>query len=86
MSTFQLEVGGKCNNGAVILSLWCDDVDGVVLAHYHGEYVTWLFNTTYQSSTTAGHYFRYGDGNQDVHANALNEAKRDFVSRVANYI
>ena len=29
MSTFKLEVGGKCNNGAVVLSLWCDDVDGV---------------------------------------------------------
>jgi len=40
MSIFKLEVGGKCANGAVVLSLWCDDVDGVVLAHYHGEYVT----------------------------------------------
>ena len=27
MSIFKLEVGGKCANGAVVLSLWCDDND-----------------------------------------------------------
>jgi hypothetical protein len=80
MSTFKLEVGGNCANGARVVALFVGEQDGVVLAEYHNEYVTWLFNPDMQEGTAHGNYFH---ANTDL---ALDEAKADFIERVTKYI
>jgi hypothetical protein len=80
MSTFKLEVGGNCANGARVVALYCGLYEGVVLADYHGEYVTWIFNTDSQDVTNHGHYFR------DTYEDAWDEAREDFLQRVAKYL
>jgi len=80
MSNFKLEVGGKCANGARVVALYCGLYEGVVLADYHDEYVTWIFNTNSQDVTNHGHYFR------DTYENAWDEAREDFLQRVAKYL
>ena len=80
MSTFQLEVGSTCKNGARVVALFVGEQDGVVLAEYHNEYVTWLFGRTMQDVTPHGNYFQANT------ALALDEAKADFIERVTKYI
>jgi hypothetical protein len=80
MSTFKLEVGGTCKNGAEVVALFKDSNHGVVLAEYHNEYVTWLFHPDMQDSTAHGNYF---GSNTEL---ALDEAKADFIERVTKYI
>lgn len=80
MSTFKLEVGSQCKNGARVVALFVGEQDGVVLAEYHNEYVTWLFEINMQDTTVHGNYF---GSNTDL---ALDEAKADFIERVTKYI
>ena len=80
MSTFQLEVGSTCKNGARVVALFVGEQDGVVLAEYHNEYVTWLFERNMQDVTVHGNYFQANT------ALALDEAKADFIERVTKYI
>ena len=80
MSTFKLEVGSNCANGARVVALFVGEQDGVVLAEYHNEYVTWLFNPDIQEGTAHGNYFQ---ANTEL---ALDEAKADFIERVTKYI
>lgn len=80
MSTFKLEVGGNCANGARVVCLFFGRFEGVVLAEYHGEYVTWVFNNEIQDCTAHGNYFR------DNSEEAYEEATKDFIERVSKYI
>ena len=80
MSTFKLEVGSNCANGARVVALYMGLYEGVVLAEYHGEYVTWVFNTDSQDVTNHGDYFRTND------EDAWDAARENFLQRVTKYI
>ena len=78
--SFKLEVGSNCANGARVVALYCGMFEGVVLAEYHGEYVTWVFNTSSQDVTNHGNYFR------DTQEDAWDQAREDFLQRVEKSI
>lgn len=82
MSDFNLEVGGLCANGAEVLAV-CKDTtsgEGVVLADWGSEFVTWGFHLSAQESTAHGNYFRHDGLTHRVAAYA--DARADFVARV----
>ena len=84
MSTFKLEVGSDCANGARVVALYMGLYEGVVLADYHGEYVTWVFNTNSQDVTNHGDYFRTND--KVELEDAWDAARENFLQRVEKYI
>ncbi len=87
MSTFQLEVGGNCANGARVVCLFVGRFEGVVLAQWRSEYVTWVFNKEIQDCTSHGNYFLYGTReSDDTEEEAYQKAAKDFVVRVTKYI
>ena len=83
MSSFKLEVGGNCVNGAKVLALYVGPVFGVVLAELEEKYVTWEFRTEDQASTSHGNYFHFDSRlAQCTNENAWDEARNDFLNRV----
>lgn len=88
MSTFKLEVGGNCANGAEVIAVHKSNKGGVVLATWRKEFVTWVFPIDYEESTAHGNYFMYGaevEGRPNME-DALRRAKADFIERVTKYI
>ena len=81
MKQFQLEVNGLCNNGARVIAVYKELHEGVVLARWNWQYVTWSFATKDQASTTAGHYYRY-DESEASEQEAFKEAYTDFLDRI----
>ena len=81
MSTFQLEVNGLCRNGAKVIAVYKQLHEGVVLARWNWQYVTWEFRTEDQSSTAHGHYYRYGES-AESEEEAFKEAWADFLVRI----
>ena len=83
MSTFQLEVGGNCANGAEVMAVYKDSLEGVVLAKWHDtEYVTWTFLTENQSSTAHGNYYRFNKDDSTSEEVAWDEANKNFLERI----
>ena len=88
MSTFKLEVGGNCANGARVIYVHRGSKGGVVLATWRREYVTWVFPIGYEESTSHGNYFMYGaevEGSTSMEE-ALERAQEDYLKRVSNYL
>jgi hypothetical protein len=88
MSTFKLEVGGSCNNGADVIAVHRGSKGGVVLATWRKEYVTWVFPIDYEESTSHGNYFLYGaevEGRPSME-DALRRANADYIARVSKYL
>ena len=88
MSTFKLEVGGNCANGARVIYVHRGSKGGVVLATWRREYVTWVFPIDYEESTSHGNYFLYGaevEGSTSMEE-ALERAQEDYLKRVSNYL
>jgi len=84
MSTFKLEVGGNCANGADVVYVHRGSKGGVVLATWRREYVTWVFPLSDESSTAHGNYFLYGaDTSMEE---ALEKAQQDYLNRVGRYL
>lgn len=83
MSDFKIEVGKHCANGALVLAVFCNESEGVVLATWKEEFITWGFATDRQDSTAHGNYFLY---NPATKAEALAEAYADMVERIQRII
>jgi len=81
MSTFQLEVGGLCNNGATVIAVYKEISEGVVLARWDWQYVTWVFRTDNQASTSHGNYYRYKE-EPETEEVAFKEAYANFLERI----
>lgn len=81
MNTFQLEVDGHCANGAKVIAVYKDLKEGVVLARWNWQYVTWLFPTADQSSTAHGNYYRYQEEHESEE-NAFRDAYENFLERI----
>ena len=81
MSTFQLEVNGLCNNGATVIAVYKELTEGVVLARWNWQYVTWLFPTADQSSTAHGNYYRY-EYEPESEEEAFKQAYDNFLERI----
>jgi hypothetical protein len=77
MSSFQLEVNGLCNNGATVIAVYKELTEGVVLARWNWEYVTWVFPTDNQSSTSHGNYY---DTEKSLRLKRLLSKKRTLTS------
>lgn len=82
MSNFNLEVRGFCANGAEVLAVFKDETDGVVLATWKQEFITWVFPTSDQSATAHGHYFMFNIDKDGDEQEAYQRARGDFVARV----
>ena len=81
MSTFNLEVNGLCKNGATVIAVYKELHEGVVIARWNWEYVTWMFRTDDQGTTAHGHYYRYKES-PETEEEAFKEAWMDFIDRV----
>jgi hypothetical protein len=81
MSTFQLEVGGLCNNGATVVAVYKEQTEGVVLARWNWQYVTWLFRTDEQTGTAHGNYYRFEE-EPESEENAFKDAYENFLERI----
>lgn len=81
---FKLIVGGQCANGAVVKALFMDEIEGVVLADFGGQYVTWRFPTENQRITEGGHYFRFDSDSQESIDEAWRSAYANFIYRINN--
>ena len=81
MRDFKIEVGGHCANGAQVLALYMDEAEGVVLAGWKSEFITWVFPTNNQRGTAHGNYFMYREGDEDDENEAFQRARQDFIQR-----
>ena len=79
---FELRVGDFCANGAQVLALYMDEAEGVVLATWKSEFITWVFPTNNQRSTAHGNYFMHNDGDRADERDAFQRARADFIRRV----
>ncbi|MBV5267195.1 MAG: hypothetical protein JZU67_01470 [Burkholderiaceae bacterium] len=83
MSDFKIEVGKHCANGAKVLAVFCNESEGVVLATWKNEYITWGFAADRQDSTAHGNYFMYDGEN---YGRKFFEAYADMVERIQRII
>jgi hypothetical protein len=83
MSDFKIEVGKHCANGALVLAVFCNESEGVVLATWKDEYITWSFAADRQDGTAHGNYFMY---NPATKAEKLAEAYADMIDRTQRII
>lgn len=81
MNTFQLEVDGHCANGAKVIAVYKELKEGVVLARWNWEYVTWVFPTNNQASTSHGNYYRY-EYEPESEEEAFKQAYENFLERI----
>ena len=77
MSDFKIEVGKHCANGAQVLAVYMDEAEGVVLATWANEFITWVFPTDNQRATAHGNYFMYDKNEKE----AFQRARADFIRR-----
>ena len=85
MSDFKIEVGKHCANGAKVLAVFCNESEGVVLATWKNEYITWGFAADRQDSTAHGNYFMY-DQETTTKNEALANAYADMIDRTKRII
>lgn len=83
MSDFKIEVGKHCANGAQVLAVFCNESEGVVLATWKEEFITWGFAADRQDGTAHGNYFMF---DQATKAEKLAEAYADMVERIQRII
>jgi hypothetical protein len=83
MSDFKIEVGKHCANGAKVLAVFCNESEGIVLATWKNEYITWSFATDRQDSTAHGNYFMYDPATK---AEKLADAYADMIARTQRII
>ena len=83
MSDFKLVVGEHCANGAKVIAVFCNEQEGVVLATWKQEFITWGFQANQQDSTAHGNYFMY---NTDTMGDALLRAYADMLDRIQQII
>ena len=83
MTDFKLEVGKHCANGAKVIALFQDEHEGVVLATWKSEFITWEFQANQQDSTAHGNYFMY---NSDTVGDAFYKAYADMIDRIQRMI
>ena len=81
MSDFKLVVGEHCANGAKVIALFMNESEGIVLATWKSEFITWEFSTNQQDSTVHGNYFMYdsdnwGDAFYRAYANMIDRIQR----------
>ena len=81
MSTFKLEVNGLCNNGATVIAVYKEQTEGIVLARWNWQYVTWMFPLADQTSTAHGNYYRYKE-DAESEENAFRDAYDNFLERI----
>ena len=81
MSKFQLEVNGLCRNGATVIAVYKELHEGVVLARWNWQYVTWIFRTEEQEVTNHGNYYPYGESTESEEQ-AFKEAWNNFLDRI----
>lgn len=78
---FEIKVGNFLANGAQVLAVYMDEAEGVVLATWKSEFITWVFPTNNQRSTAHGNYFMYTQGDHDDENETFHRARRDFIGR-----
>ena len=83
MSDFKLVVGEHCANGAKVISLFMNESEGIVLATWKSEFITWEFSTNQQDSTAHGNYFMY---DSDTVGDAFYKAYADMINRIQRII
>jgi hypothetical protein len=84
MKDFKIEVGGRCANGAQVLAVYMDEAEGVVLATWSQEFITWVFPTNDQRATAHGNYFMFNKNYVDEEGNekeTFQRARADFIRR-----
>jgi hypothetical protein len=81
--SFRLRVGDFCANGAQVLAVMMDEIEGVVLATWKQEFITWVFPTNNQRSTAHGNYFMFDLDRDGDEREAYQRARADFLDRVA---
>ena len=79
---FRLRVGDFCANGAEVLAVMMDEQEGVVLATWKQEFITWVFPTNDQRSTAHGNYHMFNIDLDGDEARAYKQAREDFLERV----
>jgi hypothetical protein len=79
---FQLRVGDFCANGAEVLAVMMDEIEGVVLATWKQEFITWVFPTNNQRGTAHGNYFMFNLDKEGDEREAYKRAREDFLERV----
>jgi len=80
---FQIRVGDFCANGAQVLAVMMDGQEGVVLATWKQEFITWVFPTNNQRGTAHGNYFMFDLDRDGDEREAYQRARADFLDRVA---
>jgi hypothetical protein len=81
MSDFKIEVGKHCANGAQVLAVYMDEAEGVVLATWASEFITWVFPTNDQRGTAHGNYFMFNKNEEGSDKEAFQKARADFIRR-----
>jgi hypothetical protein len=81
MADFKIEVGKHCANGAQVLAVYMDEAEGVVLATWSNEFITWVFPTNDQRATAHGNYFMYNTNEEGSEQEAFQRARADFIRR-----
>jgi uncharacterized lipoprotein YmbA len=84
--SFSLRVGDFCANGAQVLAVYMNELEGVVLATWKQEFITWVFPTNNQQGTAHGNYFMYDLNKGGDEWDAFQRAQADFLARVAKQI
>ena len=84
--SFSLRVGDFCANGAQVLAVYMNELEGVVLATWKQEFITWVFPTNNQQGTAHGNYFMYDLNKSGDEWDAFQRAQADFLERVAKQI
>lgn len=79
---FRLRVGDFCANGAEVLAVFMDEIEGVVLATWKQEFITWVFPTNDQRSTAHGNYHMFNLDKEGDEREAYKRAREDFLERV----
>jgi hypothetical protein len=77
----KIEVGGRCANGAQVLAVYMDEAEGVVLATWRQEFITWVFPTNDQRATAHGNYFMFNKNEEGDEQKAFQRARADFIRR-----
>ena len=83
MSDFKLVVGEHCANGAKVIALFMNESEGIVLATWKSEFITWEFPASQQDSTAHGNYFMYDSDNW---GDAFYKAYSDMIDRIQRII
>lgn len=78
---FEIKVGNFLANGAQVLAVYMDEAEGAVLATWKDEFITWIFPTNNQRSTSHGNYFMFDRNKDGDETEAFQRAREDFIQR-----